>query len=266
MPLHFKFMFFLWQFGLVDTLGMVNYFVNIGMQYGTIVIASAGVKHLSELSPKILLEPILGLGVSCRYIKAAETLAERRARAATVASFLSLSTTLASTSTPSANGALGGTVAVQIESMRVALAARGGGFWNNSLPFVSQTSLEDYKMVYVSLKTSLTKLYPYREKFAFKSKITIDNIFQSHTAHRYIQQSTQKFNIVVAPAYIAPVAATQINTTAFLSRTLFGVGLIGFTTLTLGALYLFQRAERKRYQNKNYKVVIDGTNFLIDKQ
>ena len=46
--------------------------------------------------------------------------------------------------------------------------------------------------------------------------------------------------------------------------TIYGVGLINFTIL--GALYLFQHAERKRYQNKNDKVLIDITAFLIDKQ
>jgi hypothetical protein len=36
-----------------------------------------------------------------------------------------------------------------------------------------------------------------------------------------------------------------------------GVGLFGL--ITLGALYLFQRAERKRWQNQNNKIVMDVT-------
>jgi hypothetical protein len=46
---------------------------------------------------------------------------------------------------------------------------------------------------------------------------------------------------------MAPIASTQLNTTALIGWTCLGVGLIGFTMF--GALYLFQRAERKRYQN-----------------
>ncbi len=89
MYLLFKFMCLLWQLGIIDTLGMVNYFVNVGMQYGSIVTAAAaGVNHLSEVNPKIILEPVFGLGVSFRYIKAAETAAGRRARAATIAALL----------------------------------------------------------------------------------------------------------------------------------------------------------------------------------
>ncbi len=108
MNFHFKFMFFLWQLGIVDTLGMVNYFVNIGMQYGLIVVAAAGVKHISEVSQKILLEPIFGLGVNLRHIKVGESAIDRRARAATMAAFLSASVGSAATSTPAANALLGG--------------------------------------------------------------------------------------------------------------------------------------------------------------
>lgn len=41
------------------------------------------------------------------------------------------------------------------------------------------------------------------------------------------------------------MASSQINT----------IALIGFTIL--GSLYLFQRAERKRWQNQNDEVLID---------
>ena len=62
----------------------------------------------------------------------------------------------------------------------------------------------------------------------------------------------------------SPIASTQIsiNTPALIGWTFFGVGLFGFTTL--GALYLFQRAERKRCQNQNDKILIDGTASLSD--
>jgi hypothetical protein len=91
----------------------------------------------------------------------------------------------------------------------------------------------------------------------------IDNMFQEHTARRYLQGSAQKIK-TVAPTYLAPIASasTKINTTALISWTCFDVGPIGF--ITFGALYLFQRVERKRWQNQNEGVIIDITTSLSD--
>ena len=50
-------------------------------------------------------------------------------------------------------------------------------------------------------------------------------------------------------------ASTKVNTTALIGWTCLGVGLIGFTIL--GSLYIFQRAERKCWQSRNYTVIID---------
>lgn len=50
-------------------------------------------------------------------------------------------------------------------------------------------------------------------------------------------------------------ASTKVNTTALIGWTCLGFGLISFTIL--GSLYLFQRAERKRWQNQNDEVLID---------
>ena len=44
-------------------------------------------------------------------------------------------------------------------------------------------------------------------------------------------------------------ASTKVNTTALIDWTYLGIWLISFTIL--GSLYLFQRAERKRWQNQN---------------
>ena len=84
----------------------------------------------------------------------------------------------------------------------------------------------------------------------------IDNMFQEHTARRCLQGSAQKIK-TVAPTYLAPMASalTTINTTALISWTCLGAGLISFTIL--GSLYLFQRAERKHWQNQNDEVLID---------
>jgi hypothetical protein len=50
-------------------------------------------------------------------------------------------------------------------------------------------------------------------------------------------------------------ASTKVNTAALIGWTCLGVGLISFTIL--GSLYLFQRAERKGWQNQNDEVLID---------
>ena len=73
----------------------------------------------------------------------------------------------------------------------------------------------------------------------------IGDVFQEHTARRYLQGSAQIMKIV-APTYLAPMAsaATKMNTTALIGWMCLGVGLISFTIL--GSLSLFQRAERKR--------------------
>lgn len=107
------------------------------------------------------------------------------------------------------------------------------------------------------------EVHPYRGQFTANCRLSINNIFQDHTASLYLQGSTEKIKIV-APTYLAPIASvsTQINTTALIGWTCFGLGLIGFTTL--GALYLFQLAERKRWQNQNHEVIIDVTASLSD--
>jgi hypothetical protein len=86
-------------------------------------------------------------------------------------------------------------------------------------------------------------------------------MFQEHTARRYLQGSAQKIK-TVAPTYLGPIASTQINTTALIGWMCFGVTIISFTIL--GSLYLFQRSERKRWQNQNDEVLIDVIAFLSD--
>jgi hypothetical protein len=51
------------QLGLVDTLTLVQFFTNIGSQYGAIVVATAA-GNFSGIGPKVLLEPIIGLETS----------------------------------------------------------------------------------------------------------------------------------------------------------------------------------------------------------
>lgn len=115
---------------------------------------------------------------------------------------------------------------------------------------ISSSSLKEFTIIVDSVKTPVLDIHPYRTEVTYNSKIIIENMFREHAARRYLQGSAQKIK-TVAPTYLAPMAAasTRVNTTALICWTGLGIGLIGFTIL--GSLYLFQRAERKRWQNQN---------------
>lgn len=247
----FQFLILLWKMGVVDTFNVLKICANCGSQYMGIVLSSAA-GNFSDIGPKVLLEPVLGLGTGYQFVKAAATAAERRQRIATLASFLAASGGALSTD-PTTNGAIGAAVASKIGYMR-AILARGGGSQH-----ILNPSLKDFTIVVDSIKTPM--VHPYRAQFTDNCKITINNMFQEHTARRYLQSSTQKLKNI-GPTYLAPIASTQIKTTALICWTCFGVGLIGF--ITFGALYLFQRAEHKRWQNQNEGVIIDVTASLSD--
>lgn len=117
----------MWQYGLVNTFTAVNFIYNAGAQYSAsaVVIVAMADGNATKL-PGMLFEPIAGLGVSCQFIKAAQTAAERRARVATLAALLSASTAAAVGSTPATNAEVGGSVAARIAHMRDVLQIRGG--------------------------------------------------------------------------------------------------------------------------------------------
>ena len=251
----FQLLMIFWQLGLVDTFNVLKLCVNCGSQYVGIVLSSAA-GNFSDIGPKVLLEPVLGLGTGYQFVKAAATAAERRQRIATLASFLAASGGALSTD-PTTNGAIGAAVASKIGYMR-AILARGGGSQH-----ILNPSLKDFTIVVDSIVDSIKTpmVYPYRAQFTANCKININNMFQKHTARRYLQGSAQKIKTV---AHLAPIASasTKVNTTALIGWTCFGVGIIGF--ITFGALYLFQRAERNRGQNQNKGVIIDVTASLSD--
>ena len=245
----FQLLMIFWQIGLVDTFNVLKLCVNCGSQYVAIVLSSAA-GNFSDIGPKVLLEPVLGLGTSYQFVKAAATAVERRQRIATVASFLAASGGALSTD-PTTNGAMGAAVASKIAYMR-AILARGG-----SSEHILNPSLKDFTIVVDSIKTAM--VHPYRAQFTDNCKITINNMVQEHTARRYLQGCTQK----VRPSYVAPIASTQISgsNTALIGWTCFGI------SATFVVLYLFQRAQRKRWQNQqnqNEEVLIDVTTSLSD--
>jgi hypothetical protein len=65
--------------------------------------------------------------------------------------------------------------------------------------------------------------------------------------------------VVVSTGYLFGDKLLQLK---LIGWTCFGVGVISFTIL--GSLDLFQRAERKRWQNQNNEVLIDVTPSLSD--
>lgn len=163
MATSFKLMLFFWQVGLVDTFSLIQFCVNSGSQYGAIVVASAA-GNFSDIGPKVLFEPIIGLGTSFQFIRAARTAAERRARIATIAAFLSTSGTSAVTTDPATNAAVGGAIASKIAYMR-AILTRGGGN-SNIAKSISSSSLKEFAIIVDSVKTPVLDIHPYQAEFS----------------------------------------------------------------------------------------------------
>ena len=245
----------MWQFGLIDTFSAVSFIYNVGAQYGSIVVTALTDGNATKI-PMVFLEPITGLGVGYQFVKAAQTEVERRARVATLAALLSASATTAATSNPSANAGIGAAIAGHIIHMREVLSVRGGS--------VIGSVVKGSKIVLDPVKLAVHQIHPFRAECTANSKIIIDNMFKEHTTRRCLQGSAQKIK-TMAPTYLAPIASTQIKTiktTTLIGWSLFGIGLTSVTIL--GALYLFQCAERKRWQNQNDEVGIDVTDYLSD--
>jgi hypothetical protein len=247
--LYLKTMLLLWQLGLVDTLTMIQIFTNTALQYGTMVGIAASSNH-SACTPKLLLDPILGLLTSYQYIKAAPTSAEVAKRAATVAVLLSSSVATAFTSDGATNLAQGSVAGAQLSFMReVILKLRGGS---------DQLLLKDFAIMADAIKTPVVplSLSLAQIKFHDNCKLIIQNMWKEQLSRRYVQRAGEKFKMIeFSPSYMAPIVLTQLNTIPLIVWTCFGFVLIGFTIL--GALYLFQCAERKRH--KNNEIVIDVT-------
>lgn len=203
----FQILMLFWNMGLVDTFSVLKLCINCGSQYVGVVLSSA-TGNFSDIGPKVLFEPVLGLGTSYQFVKAAATAAERRQRIATLASFLAASGGALNTD-PTTNAAIGAAVANKIGYMKAILARGGGG----GSKYILTPSLKDFKIVLDSVKTPVLEVHPYRAQFTENSKTIINNIFQEHTARRYLQDSTQKFK-TIGPTYLAPIAS--ISTISFM--------------------------------------------------
>ena len=166
----FKVILFMWQFGLIDTFSAVSFIYNAGAQYSSIVVAALVDGNVTKLPTRIF-EPIAGLGMSYQFVKAAQTVAERRARVATLAALLSASATTAATSDPTANAGIGGAIAGHIDHIREVLGVRGGSLIGSVV--------KDSKIVLDPVKLPVHQIHPFRAEFTANSKIIIDNIFLS---------------------------------------------------------------------------------------
>ena len=78
--IQFQILMLLWKSGLVDTFSVFKLCVNCGSQYLGLVLASvsSAAGNFSEIQPKILLEPVLGLATSYKFVQAAVTVAEKK--------------------------------------------------------------------------------------------------------------------------------------------------------------------------------------------
>lgn len=227
-----KIIVLMWQFGLVDTFTAVQFFYNAGAQYAAIVLGSITDSNATNILP-MLVEPISGLHVGYRFIKAAGTPAERHSRIATLAALLSASAAVAANSNPGANAAMGGTVMAHIGDMRKSLEVPGGQIIGDSR---------------VSLST-VSKIDSYRLEFTNKSKIIIENMFEDFKTSQSLYATRY-----VLPAAGKTLLTTKISTILFLGQASLGVGIFAFSIY--GVLCIFQWAERKRFylNNSNSKI------------
>jgi len=83
-------------------------------------------------------------------------------------------------------------------------------------------SLKGFIITVDSIKTPVLGVHPYHRQFTDKCKLSISNLFQEHTARRYLQASAPKIKTVPP----ASIAYTQINTTAVFGWTCFSFGII----------------------------------------
>lgn len=110
-----KIMIFLWQLGIVDSLTFLQFCRNCGAQYTGLTLAEA-VGYMNDIGPSVLLAPVQGLGTSYQYVRVVQG-AERRARIATLASFMAMSGR-ATLTDPATNVAAGGTIASFLGHMK----------------------------------------------------------------------------------------------------------------------------------------------------
>lgn len=111
-----KIMILLWQVGIIDSLTLLQFCINCGAQYTGLTLGEAA-GYMGDIGPGVLLAPVKGLGTGYQYAQAAQGAMEKRARIATLASFMAMSGR-ATLTDPATNAAAGGTIASFIGHMK----------------------------------------------------------------------------------------------------------------------------------------------------
>lgn len=266
----FQFLILLWKTGVVNTFGLIKICANCGAQYLGVVLSSAA-GNFSDIGPRVLLEPITGLGVSAQFVVKGATILEKRQRIATLAAFISASAAAVSTD-PTTNAAMGGVIASKISYMK-AILARGGEtqVGSQATHFLGHQlkraiDLTDYKFKIVLDQQQATKILLkqslYRNEFTLKSKHIINNIFAEHTLCRCGKLSHFNYAELSKPLpsifFISQLPRTPLNVSDIILWSSCAVGSI--CVLTIGSLYGFQFSKRKRWMreiNNANEIIID---------
>lgn len=135
-----KIMVLLWQVEIIDSLTLLQFCINCGVQYTGLTLGEAA-RYTGDIGPGVFLAPVKGLGTGYQYAQAAQG-AEKRARIATLTSFMAMSGR-ATLTNPATNAAAGGTIASFIGHMNSVLEKSK----NNStggLVFANPTILSKY--------------------------------------------------------------------------------------------------------------------------
>ena len=95
---------------------MVQFCANSGAQYIALTLVEAA-GDMDYIGPGVILALIKGLGTGYQYVQAAQCAREKRARIATLASFMAMSGR-ATLTDPATNAAAGGTIVIFIGHMK----------------------------------------------------------------------------------------------------------------------------------------------------
>ena len=153
-----KLMIFLWKIGFIDTFSLMQFFVNTGVEYSGVVVASAA-GNFSQIKSAALLKPIHGLHISYQFVKSAKTVAEKWACIATLAALLFTSISSAATLDPSTNGAVASVIASKIRYMIAILDRNEIKF--NKLNYL--TLFKKYSVIYNPMEAKILNHYMHKK-------------------------------------------------------------------------------------------------------
>jgi hypothetical protein len=225
---------------------------------GVVLASAAG--NYTDLGIKSLFEPILGLGTSYQFVRAAATAVERCQRIATLASFLAVSAG-ALTTDSTTNAAVGSAVASKIGYMK-AILARGGQ--QEIMEYVLIPSLKNFAITANPIETPVVAplLSPAQMQFHDKCNIITQNIFAEHTARRYAKGLAQKvvkptLKPTTYPGPLASLALTKVSIPSLIGYSCLGIVISAI--IIYGGLCMYRNANKKHYE-----IVVKANEQIID--